>query len=92
VTAPIYLREARLVNELLELLDQAVAPIAWDELVDRFGQGRHWKTVENVFYDLIAFGAVQKVGGRPGRHHKALRITELGSSWLKGVSPPLVGG
>lgn len=89
---PIYRREAGLVMEVLEFLDAAEVPIDWLELLDRFGGDRNYKTVENVFYDLIAFGAVQKLGGHGHRHRKALRITELGSCWLKGVSPPLVGG
>jgi hypothetical protein len=47
-----------------------------------------------VIYDLTAFGALHKVGrpGRPGADTRALKITDLGAAWLRGVVPPLVGG
>lgn len=92
---PIYRREASFVLAVLEVLDQALGPVDWLEVVDRFTRdGRPWKTVENVLYELDAFGAIHKVGAsnRPGNtHRKAVKITPLGSAWLKGVSLPLPG-
>lgn len=93
----IYRREPELVLAVLEFLDQAIDAVPWTELVDRFSSPeRPWKAVENVLYDLAHFGAVHRVGkaayGRR-KDERAVRLTELGSAWLHGMtSLPLVGG
>lgn len=87
MTDPTRWRSPRLVVELLGYVYDAEEPIPWLELVDTFseGDGRSWKTVENTVYDLVAFGALHRVG-KPGDRRRpdtrALKATALGRAWL----------
>ena len=91
--AKLYFRNPRLCTYILGYVESADGePLRWDEIVEHFGAaGFPWKTVENRLYDLIAFGAIHKIGGtRPGQP-RAVKLTPLGQAWLdhKLLAPPL---
>lgn len=82
---PIYRRHPTLVAAILDHVTEAEHPVPWLELVDRHTDRRYgWKTIENVLYELIGFGALHKLGdsrrGQPDR--RALRPTALGQAWI----------
>lgn len=90
---PLYRRSAELVTAILGHVLDAEEPVPWLELVPTFTSDRHeWKTVENVLYDLVAFGALHKVS-KPGAGRipdtRALRPTPLGRAWLERTLLPL---
>lgn len=66
----------------------------WPELVDVFSTVAPPRTVEAVVYDLVAIGALHRVG-RPGDRtrpdSRALRPTLLGAAWLEQRLQPLPG-
>lgn len=80
---PLARRNPRLMCILLADLEDAAGPIPWNDLVETHSSDAHpWKTVENTIYDLIAFGAVHKIGGYKGRADtRALKLTPLGRAW-----------
>ena len=91
---PIYRRNPILVAAILDHLNEADQPIPWLELIDRHTDNTHaWKTIENVIYELIGFGAIHKIGtsrrGRPDG--RALRTTPLGAAWITQELLPLLG-
>lgn len=90
---PIYRRHPTLVAAILDHVTEADTPVPWLELVDRHTDNRHaWKTIENVLYELISFGALHKLGdsrrGRPD--NRALRTTPLGRAWADQELLPLI--
>lgn len=78
-------RSPTLVLELLAYVYDADEPIPWNELASVFGleQDRPTKTVEGALYELVAFGALHRVGkiSRSG-DTRALKPTPLGRAWL----------
>lgn len=69
---------------------------SWHELVDTFHDTDYEaRTIEAVIWDLIAYGAVQRLG-QPGTVHKPdtrqLRLTTLGRHWLEQKAPPPLPG
>lgn len=93
---PLARRPLDLVTGLLGYVYEAAEPVPWLELAGRFSEeGAHrMKTVENVLYELVAFGALHKVG-KPGYARvpdsRALRPTTLGRAWLERELLPLPG-
>lgn len=91
---PIRRRPARLVLDLLGHVYDADEPIPWLELIDTFADGHPWKTVENVVHELVAYGALHRIG-RPGDRRRpdtrALKPTALGQAWLDGEVLPRPG-
>jgi hypothetical protein len=90
---PLRRRNPELVVALLGYIYDHDDPVPWLDTVDRFtNDGRPWKTVENTIYDLIAFGALHRVG-KPGQRGtpdtRALRPTPLGRAWLERTLLPL---
>lgn len=89
MTAPLRFRSPELVVEILGLVyDRAEEepPIGWIELVVGLSDSNQWKTVENTIYELVAFGALHRIGrpaqGRRGIDTRALKPTALGRAWL----------
>lgn len=90
---PLAYRPPELVAALLGHVYEADDPVPWIDLVSRYSGDRWpWKTVENTLYDLIAFGALHRIG-RPGAGRtpdtRALRPTPLGRAWLEQRLLPL---
>lgn len=93
-------RDPDLVRAILEYLNEVASDtvgarerrVAWVELVDVFtGPKHHFKTVENVLYDLATFGAIARNGRPNDRKHgdtRNIAITTLGQHWLDGTTPP----
>lgn len=83
---PLRHRSPELIIALLGHVYEADGPVPWLVLVDAYSSDRWpWKTVENTIYDLVAFGALHKVGkAGAGRtpDTRALRPTALGRGWL----------
>lgn len=76
---------------MLAILDhvyESDEPVPWRELLNEHStSGRwSWRTVEGTVYDLVAFGALHRIG-RPGTRTtpdtRALRPTPLGRAWLE---------
>lgn len=88
---PLRFRNSTLVVAVLGYVYDADEPIPWEELIATYTSSAHtWKTVENVIYDLVAFGALHRIGKPPVRNRygsttddtRALRPTPLGRAWL----------
>jgi hypothetical protein len=82
-------RPPALVLGLLGYVYDAEAPIPWDEAVEVFTtEETPYKTVEATLYDLIAFGALHRIGAPAGVRGKtdtrALKATDLGRAWIAG--------
>lgn len=78
-------RSPTLVLELLAYVYDADEPIPWNEVVSVFGieQDRPSKTVEGALYELVAFGALHRVGKVTRKtDDRALKPTPLGRAWL----------
>lgn len=83
---PLDRRSPELIAAILGLVYEADDPIPWLELLGQLSTtATPWKTVENTIYDLVAFGALHKIG-RPGHTRtpdtRALKPTPLGRAWL----------
>lgn len=92
---PIARRAPELVLAVLGHVYEAEEPVPWLDLVGEYSSDRWpWKTVENTLYDLVAFGALHRVG-KPGHTRlpdtRALRPTGLGRAWLERELLPLPG-
>lgn len=91
--AKLYFRNPRLCTYILGYLEAGDEPVRWDEIVEHFGAADFpWKTVESRLYDLIAFGAVHKIGGTRPSQPRAVKITPLGRAWFEQetiLAPPL---
>lgn len=83
---PLHYRPTALVFEILATVYETDTPTPWlalihSELSDRWPS----KTVENTIYELVAFGALHRIG-QPGTRNRpdtrALRPTTLGRAWL----------
>ncbi len=76
-------------------LEHDPAPYPWVDLVDEFdivGARHKRKTIENVLYDLLQFGALHRTGHPPDRRRsdtRAVRPTVLGRAWLDQIVLPL---
>lgn len=93
MTERLKFRNPTLVVAILGYVYDAGEPVDWSELVDAFSSDeRPYKTVENTLYDLVAFGALHRVG-QPGAGRKpdtrALKETTLGRAWLDRELLPL---
>lgn len=90
---PLRFRSPELVVGILGYVYEADEPIPWEELVAVFSsENRPWKTVENTIYDLVAFGALHRIGKPSDRRRgdtRALKATPLGRSWLERELLPL---
>lgn len=90
---PLDYRDPELVAQILgHIYETDNGRINWLELIDQHTTGRHpWRTVEATIYDLLAFGALHKVGkatrGQPDT--RQLRATPLGRAWLDRQLLPL---
>lgn len=93
---PLGRRPADLVTALLGFVYESDDPVPWLELAGRFSEEGAYpmKTVENVLYELVALGALHRVG-KPGHTRvpdtRALRPTALGRAWLERDLLPLPG-
>lgn len=97
---PLRFRNPTVVVAVLGYVYDADAPVPWEELVDTFTSAAHaWKTVENVVYELVAFGALHRIGAPPKRSYggktgpdtRALKATALGRAWLDRTLLPIPG-
>ena len=93
--SPLYRRSPELVSALLGHVYETEDPVPWLDLVGQYSSDRWpWKTVENTLYDLVAFGALHRVG-KPGHARtpdtRALKPTALGRAWLERDLLPLPG-
>lgn len=84
---PLDHRSSELIAAILGIVYDTPNPVPWLELVGQLSTtATPWKTVENTVYDLIAFGALHRIG-RPGHTRtpdtRALRPTPLGRAWLE---------
>jgi len=90
---PLRRRPAELVTAILATVYEADDPVPWLEVIYSDLSNR-WpsKTVENTIYELVAFGALHRIG-QPGTSRKpdtrALKPTTLGRSWLERELHPL---
>lgn len=90
---PLYRRSPDLIAALLDAVYDDPEPIPWTDLVHAYTTtDLPRKTIENTLYDLIAFGALHRIG-KPGTRRtpdtRALRQTPLGRAWLDGeLLPP----
>lgn len=95
MTEGLRFRNPTLVVAILGYVYDAEEPIPWEELLGTFAvAGRSWKTVENVLYELVAFGALHRIGKpaiRGGPDTRAVKPTVLGRAWLDGDPVPLPG-
>lgn len=88
-------RAPALVIGVLDYVYALEDPVGWDELVDVFTtEATPYRTVEATLYDLVAYGALHRIG-RPGTRRRpdtrALRATPLGRAWLDRELLPLPG-
>lgn len=81
---PLRFRNATIVVAVLGYVYDADGPVPWEELVDAFASAEQtWKTVENVVYELVAFGALHRTGAvKRAVDGRELRPTPLGRAWL----------
>ena len=92
---PLTYRATALVLGVLDYVYTAEDPVPWDELVDVFTTAATpYRTVEATLYDLVAYGALHRIG-RPATSRRpdgrALRATPLGRAWLDRDLLPLPG-
>lgn len=93
---PLHWRPPDLVTGLLGYVYESEEPVPWLELAGRFAEEGAYpmKTIENVLYELVALGALHRIG-KPGYARvpdsRALRPTALGRAWLDGELLPLPG-
>ena len=89
----LYARSADLILAILAAVYDDPEPIPWTDLVHAYTTADvPRKTIENTLYDLVAFGALHKVGKAGTRRTadtRAVRQTELGRAWLAGELPPI---
>lgn len=87
-------RDRTLVLSILDYVYEADEPIPWNELLEVFGleQDRPVKTVEGTLYELVAFGAMHRVGKvTRAKDTRALKPTALGKAWIDRELLPLPG-
>lgn len=84
---PLAFRDRRLVLGIIGVIYEADRPVPWSEILDTFTTDkRPYRTVEATLYDLIAYGAIHRVG-QPSRKRGApdtrgLKPTPLGRAWV----------
>lgn len=84
--AAVYYRNARLVAAVFDFLE-VDDPVAWRTAVECIAihlPRIKPKTVENVLYDMIAFGAVHRLGKYDQRRSdtRTVHLTPLGQAWF----------
>ena len=98
LTRSLRLRSPELVLAMMGILvdheddPDTEGPIPWNALASLFGDAFPWKTIENTIYDLVAFGAIHRIGQAGTRNRadtRALRSTPLGRAWLEQTVLPL---
>ena len=90
---PLRYRKPETVAGILGHIYDADHPVRWLEVLDMFADTeKEWKTVENTLYDLVAFGALHRIG-KPAAgktpDSRALKPTALGRAWLERELLPL---
>lgn len=83
---PLDYRHPALIFAILGHVYDSDEPVPWHEIVDHHADDAHtWRTIEGTLYDLVAFGALHRIG-KPGHRHapdtRALKPTPLGRAWL----------
>lgn len=97
--APLAFRDRDLVLTIFDYVADVDdgPPVTWAELLTVFGTelDHRVKTVENAVYELVAFGALHRIGrpaGRKGgKDTRAVVATPLGKAWRDGRVPGLPG-
>lgn len=92
---PLRYRSPTLVLAVLGHIYDSDEPVPWTEIVEHHTDDAHtWRTVEGTLYDLVAFGAIHRIG-KPGAGRnpdtRALKPTPLGRAWLYQEIQPLPG-
>lgn len=92
---PLHYRNPTLVAAILGMIYDADEPVGWLEIIDALSPPHEPKTVTGTLYDLIAYGAIHRIG-QPGTTRKpdtrALKPTPLGRHWLEQIPPPPLPG
>jgi len=88
-------RSPELCASVLGIVYEDEDPVPWSTLVELLSSDRHpWKTVENTLYDLVALGALHRIGQAGTKRRadtRALKPTPLGRAWLDRELLPLPG-
>lgn len=91
---PLRYRSPDLIRAILDAIydPDDPTPIPWVDLVDAFTSDRHQpRTIEATIYDLIAFGALHRIGQTATRTRadtRALKGTTLGRAWWHDLDQP----
>jgi len=93
VTDPLRFRSPALLTAILDAIydDDEPQPIAWTDLVNNLTGHHEPRTIEATLYDLIAYGAIHRIGKAPTRRQddtRALKPTALGHAWWTGSPLP----
>lgn len=86
---PLLYRDPQLVATILGHVYDSDRPVPWNELLE-LDLGP-WRTVEATVHDLIAYGALHRVGKAGDRKRpdtRALKPTPLGRAWLNRAAAP----
>lgn len=96
---PITYRDQAAIRSLLEFLvecqDEDADKATFTEVLETLAsEGHNPDTLENMVYELQAFGAIRRTGrylpGK-GKDSRRLSITTLGRHWLNGTTPEPLG-
>lgn len=86
---PLAYRDPQLVATILGKVYDSDRPVLWDEILEL--DAGPWKTTEAILYELIAHGALHRIG-KPGDRRRpdtrALKPTPLGRAWLNREPAP----
>lgn len=91
---PLRYRSADLITAILDAVydPDDPDPIPWADLVHAFTSDRHQpRTIEATLYDLVAFGALHRIGQTATRHRadtRAVKGTTLGRAWWHNLDQP----
>jgi hypothetical protein len=91
-TTKLHYRPRNLLIAVVDIIYENPEPTPWLPLIEYFVTTREikFKTVENTLHDLMAFGAIQRIGhyGGPQDDTRAVRATDLGRAWMAGEVLP----
>lgn len=91
---PLRFRAPELLTAILDTIyeDEDADPVPWTDLVHNLTSTTHQaRTIEATLYDLIAAGAIHRIGKAPTRRQddtRALKQTTLGAAWYLGTDLP----
>lgn len=92
MTDPLSFRSAELIGAILDAIYDDPEPIPWTDLVHNLTAPElPARTIEATLYDLIAYGAIARIGKPATRRTddtRALRQTRLGEAWWTGSALP----